>query len=825
MIKPMLLVLTFLALTFVAFLSFGDTADERAQAYYQSGIKLLDEGDVDRALVEFRNVFKLDGKHREARLHYADAEAKRGNIREAYGQYLRLVEQYPDSLPGQRALAKLSLKINDWDAARRHASAAAKLAPEDSVVQAVNATIAYRDALTGSGDGKAVHAAVTKAQALVEKDPDLMIARQVVIDDLIRNQDWTAALSAIDAALARAPGKRDQEARQLYMIRLGVLNQMGEKAEIRAQLEDMIAWFPDDPNIPATLVGWYMSQGDIDAAQSFLKKRADDEPSKVDNIVSYVRFLAEKRDNQTALDELNRILEGNPPDAELLVALRAGFRFDLGDQTGAISELQELIEKMEPSDQRRSIMVMLARMLNTTGNNVGARALVEKTLKEDPGQPEALKMRAGWQIESDRTDDAIVALRSVLGETPNDADAMTLMAQAQERAGNRELMADMLSRAVEASGSAPSESLRYAHYLIGQGNLRTAETVLINSLRLTSNNIALLSALGKVYVAERDWPRLKQVIDSLRDQKVAAAERAANELTAHQFAARDRKDDLMSFLDKLADQGARGMGAAAAIVRTRLAEGNVEGAKQYARQTLEANPDNINAQFLMASVQAVTGEFEAAEKVLRKLAADQPQDERFWLALYNVTASQGKSEAAREALLGGLAEMPDNLRLNWAMAGILEREGDVAGAIKIYDRLYAANSNNLIIANNLASLLADDSENGKSLERAYEIARRLRGRDVPAFQDTFGWIAFRRGDLDTALAALEPAAKGLPGNPSVQYHLARIYVAKDEKAKAMAQFRKVVEIVGEGPRPAFMSEVEVEIERLKAATEIGGTQN
>ena len=86
---------------------------------------------MDRALVEFRNVFKLNGTHREARLRYAEAERARGNIREAYGQYLRLVEQYPDSLPGQRALAELSLQVNDWEAARRHGEAAAELAPGD----------------------------------------------------------------------------------------------------------------------------------------------------------------------------------------------------------------------------------------------------------------------------------------------------------------------------------------------------------------------------------------------------------------------------------------------------------------------------------------------------------------------------------------------------------------------------------------------------------------------------------------------------------------------------------------------------------------------
>lgn len=805
--------LTFLALTTAGLLSFCDNAEERADKHFKSGLELLEAGDVDRALVEFRNVFKLDGQHREARLQYAEAERARGNIREAYGQYLRLVEQYPDSLPGQRALAELALQTNNWEAARKHGAAAAELAPEDRLVQAVNTAVTYRDALAAN-DTSALRGAVTKAQALVSENPDLLMVQQVIIDDLVRAQDWAAALSAIDAALAEAPDNQ-----KLYTIRLGVLNQLGETREIRAQLEEMITRFPDDPSVPATLVRWYMSQGDVEAAEGFLKQRADQEPRNVDNIVIYIRFLAEVHGREAASTELDRIIASDPPERERLIALGAGFRFDLGDRDAAIAEMEALIDDSEPSDMRRSIMVMLARMLEATDNRVGARALVEQVLEEDNSQIDAMKMRAAWLIESDLADEAIVTLRAVLGQAPNDAQAMTLMAQAHERAGNRDLMAEMLSRAVEASRNAPDESLRYARHLISEESLRTAETVLINALRLAPDNTALLSGLGEIYMREQDWPRVTQVIETLRRQDNAPAERIANELTARQLAAQDREGELLSFLDSLASEGARGMGAAAAIVRTRLAQGDTEGALQYARETLEANPGDINARFLMASVQAVTGETVAAETAFRDLTAEAPQDQRFWLALYNIHAVQENAEAARQAILDGLAASPEDLRLNWALAGILESEGDIQGAIDIYERLYGDNSNNLIISNNLASLLATGKEDAESLERAHEIARRLRDRDIPAFQDTYGWIAFRRGDFDTALAALEPAAAGLPEDPTVQYHLARTYAALERDTEALAQFRKVVEVAEDGPALAFMEEVKGEIDRLSARVE------
>ena len=80
---------------------------------------------------------------------------------------------------------------------------------------------------------------------------------------------------------------------------------------------------------------------------------------------------------------------------------------------------------------------------------------------------------------------------------------------------------------------------------------------------------------------------------------------------------------------------------------------------QYARETLEANPDNLNARFLMASVQAVTGRIAAAETALRELVEEAPQDQRFWLALYNIHAAQEDEAAARQALRDGIAALPD----------------------------------------------------------------------------------------------------------------------------------------------------------------------
>ena len=120
-----------------------DSSEERAEKYYESGMAYLEQGDVDRALVEFRNVFQLNGEHKEARRAYARAERDRGRLRESFAQYLRLVEQYPDDLEAHQALAEMAVANGDWDVGQRYAAEAVKLQPENPALLAVKAAADY----------------------------------------------------------------------------------------------------------------------------------------------------------------------------------------------------------------------------------------------------------------------------------------------------------------------------------------------------------------------------------------------------------------------------------------------------------------------------------------------------------------------------------------------------------------------------------------------------------------------------------------------------------------------------------------------------------
>lgn len=786
-----------------------DSAEERAEGHYQKGLELLEAGDVDRALVEFRNVFKLNGFHRDARWTYAQVVEGQGDVQQAYSQLLRLIEQYPDDTESRVALTRMAMDLGNWDEAERHVDVAKNLAPQDPIVASALIALDYRAALQDQDLASATTAALAAAE-LVAASPDLFSIRRIVIDNRVRQQDWPGALVSVDGALAL----RDDDL-QLHSLRLGILEQLGDAVEIEAHLRRMTELFPENDDVNSSLIRWYVSRGDTDAAEAYLRSRIDTETHDNAPYTALISFLAQTKGMDAALDEVTAILAVDGVDQQFFRSVRAGFDFDLGNRDAAIAEMEAILDGAEPNEQTHTIKIMLANMLIQTENAVGARALVEEVLAEDTTQVAALKLKANWLIDDDETGDAIVELRRALDQAPRDAEIMTLLARAYERAGNRELMAEMLALAVEASGNGPAEALRYARLLLEEGRSSSAEQVLIDALRLQQQNLDLLGALGALYIQDEDWSRTDQVINTLDRFGTDGAATIAKELTARKLAGQNRENDLVSHLNTLMEDGQ--LQAGASVIRLRLAQGDAEGALNYAQELLQQDPDNPSLQFIEALVLAANGQVETAVSRFRAILEVVPEGENVWLALYNLHRSEGAFDAARAALEEGLQALPEATGLNWALASEREIEGDVEGAIEVYERLYAADTNSRAFANNLASLISSYRTDTESIQRAYTIARRLRGTEFPPYQDTYGWIAHLLGNHDEALSYLEPAAEAIPEDPLVRYHLGAVYAALDRAEEAQAEFEAALTLIEErGIRTEARSKIETALATLLA---------
>lgn len=773
-----------------------ETSAERAERHHRAGLALVEAGDIDRALLEFRNVFRLDGRHRDARAIYARLLRERGATSEAYGHYLRLVEQHPDDVEGRIALAEMALQNGDWAEAERHGTVALRLAPEDPVVRAVAAALDYRAALLAE-DRQAREAAVIAARQTIEEEGAAqIIARRILINELLTGEDPQQALPEIERALALDPDNLEY-----HDLRLRLLVARGDIRAATEQFEAMYARFPDNQTLRDGLIRWYVEQGDLDAAEAFLRRlaAASEAPEPA---LTVVRFLREIRGAEAARAELDRLIAAGA-HVETFRAARAVLDVEEGRVEAGVAELESLLEAAPPSERVHDIRVVLARIYESQGNAVGARAQIATVLEGNPSHVEALKMQARWQIEADRPAEAIATLRRALDRAPRDPQVLTLLAQAHERTGERELMGDRLALAMEASGQAPDETLRYARFLLAENRPSIARAALADARRRAPDNVDLALLLGQVHLTLEEWERAAEIVGELRALGTDAARAAANDLHNRLLVAQGRGDESIAFLKELIATGEADIRAAALVVEGHLRAGRMDAAESYLAAQIETDPGNPALRFLRAGLDAVQGDVAAARAQLAALAEEYPQDEAPVRALYQLALHQGDAAEAAAVLAAGLERMPDSLVLNWMRAGELERAGDFEGAIAIYERLYAAHGDNMVIANNLASLLSTHRDDAESLARAHAVAQRLRGIDVPEFQDTYGWIAHRRGDHAEALRHLEPAAAALADNALVHYHLGMTYLALDRIEDARLALARAVELAGDSDLPQF----------------------
>lgn len=788
-----------------------DTAEERAEGHYQKSLELIEAGDTERALVELRNVFKLNGLHREARLTYAEVMRNSGDFAEAFRHYLLLAEQYPNDPLPRIWLFRIAVLGDNFEEAKKHGERAAEIAPDDPEVQLMTSIIEYQSA-ADAGNAAARNLAAERVREKSIALGELQRAYPILIDNHIRNGENDLALEQIDKLL-----ETNEYQRRWQELKLRLLGQAGDEEKIEAQLVRMTDLFTRNNEYAGSLVDWYMDRDDPDAAEAFLRDRitkAADEDRK-DQQTLLIGFISQQRGIDAAIAELDTLI-ANTDDATTFRSLRAGLLFDNGDSEGAIAELTDLVSGGTGTEELRDIKTTLALILSASGDEEAARARIDEVLAEDPGHVGAIKQHAAWLIQGDQPDLAIVELRTALSNDPDDPAIMTLMAEAHLRNGSRNLAGEMLSLAVEASGNAPGPSLDHVRFLVADRNYPAAKDVLQEALRTSPGNPALLSALGRIHIETNDWARAEEAETALRNSGITEASRMADGLRVERLNAQERGEEALRFLENLAAADDGAYGAKIAIARSQIENGNFADAEAFIERQLAETPGQPVMRMLLAALFAQTNRADQAEELFRELVAEDPTREIVWRTLHEMKLRVGDEEGASAILDEALAAIPEAPDLLWARAGEYERANDFEGAIGIYESLYERLPNSPIIANNLASLITTHRSSDEDLERAYSIARRLRGSNIAAFQDTYGWIAYLRGDIGEALDHLEPAAGGLPNDPFVHYHLGMAYSAADRYAEAVSSLLKAIDLAGPDSSREEIESAQAEIDRIEA---------
>lgn len=770
-----------------------DNAQERSDAHYQKGVELAEAGEVEKAIIEFKNALQLNQNSVPPRVAFARLLVQTGDLRQAAGNYLRVVELEPNNMESRLALGRILLIGNQPAEAARHIDAALELEPKNIEARALRATHAFRE-----GDREL---AVRTAAAVVEEQPGHPVGSMVLANDHIEAARFAEAVAVLDPAIAKAP--RDLG---LHLGKLRALEQSGNDDALGRHLNGMIDIFPENPQVARGLAEWHMRQDDPAAAEAALRGLADRVPENPDHALAVVAFLQTTVGPDAARAELQRLSDAGTHPVIFSRAL-ADFDFRASGPEAAIPQLEALLATDLSAADRANVKTELAEMIRATGDLDRAVAMANEVLEEDRNNVSALKIRSIGYIDADQPEKAIADLRAALENAPQDSSVLTLMALAHERNGSRGLAQERLALAVQVSNTGISESLSYAEFLVRDEKYEIAETVLLEALEQNGESADLLIALGQIRVSQSDWGGTEEAADRLAAFAVASgdvrAREVAEELKAAAFQGQDKFDSSIGVLREMWDRAGERTTAMENLTRTYIQTGRADEAAAFLDQILESEKTNLRANLLRGAVHAFVGEMEEAEARYRKVIEDHPERENGYGALANLLTRLGRLDEANEVIRQGIENAEDTVGLLLARAARLEREGAFEDAILIYEQLYDADKLSDVLANNLASLLAEHRDDEESLERAFGLAKRLRSATEPAFQDTYGWVLYRRGEYERALKPLTEAAKGLPDNPLVQFHLGMTYSQLGQTARAIESLERAVLLAGDSQLPQF----------------------
>lgn len=793
--------IAFLALTLAAGC---EPSDERAQARMDSAKELLASGDTARAMVELREAIRLNPNLAEAYVAIAELAQNEGNLKSAVGHYAKAVEIDETNVPARIRLGRIMLAAGQLDDALRYAMAAAQLAPEDPDALTLRASVAVQV--------ENFDLATESANQALEVAPDMTDAKLVlaVLDQ--RRGDIDAALAKIEAALEADP---KHLAGNLFKLRM--LEEKKDEAGVSEILHDLVEYFPERPQFRTALVRWQLRKGDKDAAEKTLRAHADQNPDDVKAALTVAQFLLSQRDGAAARAELERQLQARSGDDayDFEIAL---VRLDIAERKpdGAIGRLRDMVAKYGDTQNGDAARVQLASMLANGDDEakMQAKGLVDDVLKHDARNGQALALRAQFKLQADRYDAAIQDIRLAVAEEPENWRFLMLEAKAHELNGAQTLASERLATAAKVSDYAPTPVLAYARQLQMTGKGDFAEGLIENALRNHPNDGRLLRALAQIKLAKQDWIGAEEIARQLAQSEDGKA--TADYITAQSLAGRDQKEQSIAVLENMYKDGSKSGSGMAALVASYLRAEQPEKARAFLEEVLSDSPDNLAALKLKADFHLSQGEKADAEAAYRKLIELAPENG----AAYNVlaqflTREQRFDEAVAVAKAGAGKSNDSALKLTLAL--LLERKGDIAGAIDVYQDLYEVQPESFVIANNLASLLTEHFPTAENIERAYVVAKRLRSSDRPHYQDTYGWLLYLRGEPDQALRFLKPAAEQLPQVMLAQFHLGMAYAKAGINDRAIETLTRALELRASEAHASQVAEARRTLEELKAA--------
>jgi putative PEP-CTERM system TPR-repeat lipoprotein len=499
--------------------------------------------------------------------------------------------------------------------------------------QSAEAEVAFTKALELGV--KRTEVAVPLAQAFHYQGKFEQLLERVPADDLPKAQkleilvlrghahkglwDFRSAARAFDEAQAIDP-----KYAPAILSQADLLAETGRRAEAVKLVELALKSAPNDPEVWRVKGSFAQGTGDAKGALEAYGKALALSPGHVDARIGRVSQLMDlgRLDEAAAdIDWLKREAPGDPRG----VYARAVYLAKRGDSAGARDALVEVTRLIDPVPRdvlrRRSPLLLLIGGVAHHGldQTEKARSYLEDYLRVEEHHAGARRLLGAILLGQGNDRAAITVLEPVARRSPNDWQALSLLASAHMARRQYASATQYLERALKASGDSPEVRATLGFSLLGAGQSEAALEHLQRAFQKNPGDLRSGVALAALYM-KRDRSQQALEVTTMLAERNPESALALNTLGAARAAARDAKGARTAYGQALRADKAF-LPAQLNLARLDLAEGNHVVARDRLALVLKARPYLVEAMIELAAVERAAGRADEAVRWLERARA------------------------------------------------------------------------------------------------------------------------------------------------------------------------------------------------------------
>lgn len=533
-----------------------------------------------------------------------------------------------------------------------------------------------------------------------------------------------------------------------------------------------------------TLIGTAEAQrGNYDEAMTFFENAVAAAPDRTNLRTQLAMSRIALGDASRATQELETVLEVEPDSLNALVMLSL---IDLreGDFEESLATSERLVKTYPELSLGYNLLGASHLGLNDTNK---AREFFELALAKDPEYHEARRNLAQLYRVEGKFEEARRQYLRILEQDRTSAKTMLQLANLSRTEGNVEESIEWLRKAVDAQPTAlpPRLELVSGYLILGDNNRALTEALAAD--RDFSENPVTVQLLAKTYAVNGEYDRAIDTFDRWIDLEPSNI--AAHRLKGRTYWRRGDPDSARDTFKRALSIRGDHRAVLLDLINLESSVDNLDQALDYAGELRSKYPGQNMADIAAGDLYLGAKNYNKSIEAY-KAAWDVQPSKKIAVNLNSAYRLTNQTDAAIDILQQWLQQDPSDVETRLTIANTYMLSGNNDSALEIFEDVLAIDGNNAAVLNNVAWIYQQkgDSRMVEVAERAYDL-----DRDSPMIADTLGWILVKENvNVGYGVDLLETAARRLPDNKDIRYHLAYGYYMSGDTGDAKRELEDIL---------------------------------